>query len=128
MSDKTIKLTTDKKYKTLEEFYPFYLSQHANNFNRLLHYIGTILAMINLIIGLYTLNIKMLSLAPICGYAFAWFGHFFYEKNKPATFKYPLYSLICDYLMVYDFLTGRICDKLDNFKIKNIKYIPFNYI
>ena len=128
MSEKTIKLTTDKKYKTLEEFYPFYLSQHANNFNRLLHYIGTILAMINFIIGLYTLNIKMLSLAPICGYAFAWFGHFFYEKNKPATFKYPLYSLICDYLMVYDFLTGRICDKLDNFKIKNIKYIPFNYI
>ena len=128
MSENTKNLPMDKKYKTLEEFYPFYLSQHSNNINRLLHYIGTLLAVITFITGLYTLNIKILSFAPICGYAFAWFGHFFFEKNKPATFKYPLYSLAGDYLMVYDFLTGRICDKLSSYKITNIKYIPFNYI
>src|SRR5690242_5348961 len=116
--------TSKKEYKTLEEFYPFYLSQHANDINRLLHYIGTSFSIILLLVAIYTKN-AMIPF-PIVGYAFAWIGHFFFERNKPATFKYPFMSLACDFIMLYNFLLGRINKQFRDYKIENIKLIPVN--
>ena len=69
-----------------------------------LHFAGTTLVIIILIFSL--INIRLLILAPICGYGFAWAGHFFFEKNKPATFTYPLYSFLGDWVMFKDILLG----------------------
>ena len=116
MSDKS-------DYKTVEEFYPFYLSQHTNNFNRLLHAIGTTLAVIVIIMNLLKGNFMNILYAPLIGYGFAWVGHFFFEKNKPATFKYPLFSFLCDYIMIYHIFTGQITQKLKNNSVTNVKVI-----
>jgi len=92
----------DKQYKSFKQFYPFYLSEHMNPICRGLHFIGT-LCVIGIIFVSFT-NIKALFIAPICGYGFAWVGHFFFEKNRPATFIYPLYSFIGDWAMFIDIL------------------------
>ena len=92
----------DKEYKSFKQFYPFYLSEHMNPICRGLHFIGTF-CVIGIIIISFT-NIKVLLIAPICGYGFAWAGHFFFEKNRPATFTYPLYSFIGDWVMFKDIL------------------------
>jgi len=96
---------TTKKYTTFWEFYPFYLSQHQNVVCRLLHFIGTSIIIILLIF--YVNTPKDLLLIPLVGYGFAWLGHFFFEKNKPATFKYPVYSLVGDFVMFWQILTRK---------------------
>jgi hypothetical protein len=88
------------EYTTFEQFYPFYLSQHANKINRRLHIIGTLLAIILLIRAIFSGSIGNFLIVPIVGYGFAWVGHFMFEKNKPATFKYPLFSLRGDFRML----------------------------
>ena len=80
------------KFKSLQEFYPFYLSQHQNRINRRLHVIGTTIGIFWLLIFLLTLNPKFFAFGLVSGYSFAWVGHFFFEKNTPATFKHPFYS------------------------------------
>lgn len=90
------------KYTTFREFYPFYLSQHQNSVCRLLHFIGTSIIIVLLIF--YVNTAKDLLLIPFVGYGFAWIGHFFFEKNKPATFKYPIYSLMGDFVMFWQIL------------------------
>ena len=100
--------TEAKRYAGLREFYPFYLGQHSLALNRRLHFLGT-----SLLIGLGAAAIATrqwwwLALMPVPGYGFAWIGHFVFEKNKPATFTYPIYSLICDFRMYWDILRGRI--------------------
>lgn len=97
-----------KKYNSVSEFYPFYLSQHANRTCRRLHFVGTTLAIGSLATSVLKQSPAYLLLAVVSGYFFAWVGHFFFEKNKPATFKYPLYSLICDFKMYKDIATGKI--------------------
>lgn len=94
-------------YQTFEEFYPFYLSQHSNKTNRILHYIGTTLAMVQLICAIISGSFWSFLLVPILGYSFAWVGHFFFEQNKPATFKYPLWSLMGDFRMIKDAAFGK---------------------
>ena len=91
-----------EKYTTFREFYPFYLSQHQNSACRLLHFIGTGIIIVLLIF--YVNTAKDLLLIPFVGYGFAWIGHFFFEKNKPATFKYPIYSLMGDFVMFWHIL------------------------
>jgi len=91
-----------EKYTTFREFYPFYLSQHQNSVCRLLHFIGTSIIIVLLIF--YVNTAKDLLLIPFVGYGFAWTGHFFFEKNKPATFKYPIYSLMGDFVMFWQIL------------------------
>ncbi len=98
----------EKKYQSLKEFYPFYLSEHTNLTCRRLHFFGTTLVFIFLGLFLYTLNFGYFLLIPISGYGFAWIGHFFFEKNKPATFQYPLYSFCSDFIMYWDILNGRV--------------------
>lgn len=95
-------------FSSFNEFYPFYLGEHADRTSRRLHVIGTGLAVLQLLGALVTRNPGLLLSGLVSGYAFAWVGHFFFEKNTPATFKYPLYSLRGDFTMARDVLTGRI--------------------
>ncbi|WCL48953.1 DUF962 domain-containing protein [Leptospira sp. GIMC2001] len=104
------------EYKTLKEFWPYYLSEHSNPTNRLLHFIGSWIAIGFLICTIYTLNAFFLIGAVLSGYAFAWVGHFLIEKNRPATFKYPFKSLVSDWIMFYYILTGQIQKELDKNK------------
>ncbi|MCJ0743508.1 DUF962 domain-containing protein [Pedobacter montanisoli] len=97
----------DKKYKSLKEFYPFYLSEHQNFTSRILHFIGTGLVILALLAGLLFHDAIFLVAIPFLGYGFAWVGHFFFEKNKPATFQYPLYSLASDFILFWDLLNGK---------------------
>lgn len=101
-------LAETKHYASFKEFYPFYLSQHKNLTCRRLHFFGssTVLAMVLYIIvtGKWLLLLSI----PLLGYGFAWIGHFFFEKNKPATFTYPWYSFLGDWVMYKDILTGRL--------------------
>jgi hypothetical protein len=78
----------------------------------LLHFIGTGLVIFLLVFGIATQQWKLLAFIPLAGYGFAWIGHFVFEKNKPATFKYPAYSLISDFIMFWHILTFQINDKL----------------
>lgn len=87
--------------KSFKEFWPFYLSEHANPTNRRLHFIGTFLVHILLVAIIATGHWKWIWTVPVCGYAFAWVGHFIVEKNRPATFKHPFWSLIGDFKMFY---------------------------
>ena len=103
---------TDTKINSFNEFYPMYLREHSNPVCRALHYIGSFLVLVVLYIALTTSEYKLLWLLPVIGYGFAWVGHFFIEKNRPATFTYPLYSFIGDWVMLKDFLTGQISNKL----------------
>lgn len=96
----------EKKITSLKAFYPFYLTEHTNTTSRILHFIGTALVFIMLIAGVL-LNWRFFVAIPFVGYGFAWVGHFFFEKNKPATFKYPLYSLASDFILFYHLLTGK---------------------
>lgn len=98
---------TEKEYKSLKEFYPYYLSEHQNKTSRILHFIGTALLLIVLILGFVINQFHYFYYIPLIGYGFAWVGHYFFEKNKPATFKYPFYSLASDFLLFWDILRGK---------------------
>ena len=95
-------------FQSFAEFYPFYLQEHGHPTCRRLHFIGTTLVLATVTWVLMTANWWGLLLLPVIGYGFAWVGHFVYEKNRPATFKYPGYSLAGDFVMFKDILTGRI--------------------
>ena len=95
------------KFKTFAEFYPFYLQEHSNPVCRMLHYLGSILVLIVLYHSISTGQLINLWLLPVIGYGFAWVGHFFVEKNKPATFKYPFWSFIGDHKMYLEILQGK---------------------
>ncbi len=97
-----------KPIKSFEEFYPFYLKEHRNPINRLLHVIGTTIVLSIIITAIWHRNPYWLVFIPISGYGFAWIGHFFFEKNVPATFKYPLWSLQSDFKMYFDILSNKI--------------------
>ncbi len=90
------------------DFYPFYLSQHANRTNRRLHFIGTSLGLLAVLHAFSTLDFWWIVVGLALGYGLAWIGHFFFERNKPATFTYPLYSFMGDWMLWKDILTGRI--------------------
>ncbi|UTA48779.1 DUF962 domain-containing protein [Simiduia sp. 21SJ11W-1] len=98
----------DATFKSFKEFYPYYLAEHSDRTCRRLHFIGSFLGLVCLSAAIVTLNPWFVLAGLVQGYAFAWVGHFFFEKNKPATFKYPRYSFIGDWVMFKDMLTGRI--------------------
>lgn len=97
-----------KRYDTFAEFYPFYLTEHSNRSCRRLHFVGSSLALVCLVMLVVTRNPWWLLYGLICGYGFAWAGHFAFEKNKPASFKQPLYSFMGDWKMWSQILTGKI--------------------
>lgn len=98
----------EKQYKTFRDFYPYYLSQHTNPTCRVLHFIGSSIVLAALVVTFITSNAWWLAAMPLAGYGFAWVGHFFFEKNRPATFTYPLYSFAGDWVMYCQLLMGKI--------------------
>ncbi len=98
----------DKRFATFAEFYPYYLSEHANRTCRRLHFVGTSLVIGCVIAAFATGNQWWFAAAPVAGYGFAWIGHLFFEHNRPATFRHPLYSLCGDFVMYKDMLIGRV--------------------
>jgi hypothetical protein len=96
------------KAQTFAEFYPFYLGEHQHPTCRKLHFIGSSLALVCLLAFLRTGRWQMVILGLFIGYAFAWAGHFGFEKNQPASFKQPLYSFMGDWKMWWQLLTRQI--------------------
>lgn len=97
-----------KEFETLAEFYPFYLSEHANRTCRRLHVLGSSFGLGCVLAALTSGQWWFWPLGLVGAYGFAWVGHYFFERNRPATFDYPLYSFVCDWLMLRDIFRGRI--------------------
>jgi hypothetical protein len=95
------------RLSSYQDFWPFYVSQHMRPLNRALHFVGTTLVLACLVAGALVSPLALL-LTPVAGYGFAWIGHFFVEKNRPATFRYPLWSLRGDFRMYRLMLLGRM--------------------
>lgn len=100
-------------YRTMAEFWPFYLREHSRRGTRALHLAGTAVALAFVVLAVALLNPWLLLGALVSGYAFAWVGHFFVEHNRPATFTYPLKSFASDWKMFGYFLLGRLGKELD---------------
>jgi len=98
----------EKQYKTFAEFYPYYLSEHQNLTCKRLHFIGSIGILMLITFVIMTSQWILLWFIPILGYGFAWIGHFFFEKNRPATFTYPFYSFLGDWVMFKDIILRKI--------------------
>jgi hypothetical protein len=96
------------KFATFAEFYAFYLGEHRNTTCRTLHFIGTSIALALLVTAIVTSMWWLIPIALVQGYAWAWVGHFGFEKNKPASFKQPLYSFFGDWVMWFQLLTGKL--------------------
>jgi hypothetical protein len=98
----------EKRFQSFAEFYPYYLSEHLNPTCRKLHFAGTSLVLAIAVAMIATQQWWLGLLLPIAGYGFAWVGHFAFEKNRPATFTYPRWSLAADFVMYWQLLTGKI--------------------
>ena len=95
-------------FRTFSEFYPFYLSEHGNRTSRRLHFVGTSLSLALVVAAVATQFWWLVAVAVMQGYAFAWVGHFFFEHNRPATFKYPGFSFLGDWRMWWEILSGKL--------------------
>ena len=97
-----------KQFSSFKEFYPYYLSEHQNSTCRRLHFLGSLLILVLILTAFVQQQFTMLWFIPLIGYGFAWVGHFFFEHNKPATFKHPFYSFWGDWVMFKDMLIGKV--------------------
>ena len=96
------------RFNSFRDFYPYYLAEHRNRTCRRLHFLGTSLVILTLAATVWTEIWIGLVAVPFAGYGPAWAGHFFFERNRPATFTYPVYSLVGDFVMYWQTLTGRL--------------------
>ena len=103
---------TEERYQSFSEFWPFYVREHSRPGTRLLHLIGTTIGLATMVYFIATGRWYLFFLGLIPGYGGAWLGHFLIEHNKPATFKYPLWSFMGDYKMIALMLTGRINEEV----------------
>ena len=101
-----------RRCSSYEEFWPFYLGEHAKPATRLIHFFGTGLALAGLIAALASQVWWLLIAVPVAGYAPAWYAHFFVEHNRPATFSHPVWSLISDFRMFFLWCGGRLQSEL----------------
>lgn len=106
------------KYRTMHEFWPFYLREHSRRGTRALHLIGSALALALLALSIILLQPWFLLGALVAGYAFAWVAHYFIEHNRPATFTYPFKSFAADWIMFGYFVTGRLGQQLDRLGLR----------
>ena len=97
-----------REFHSFADFYPFYLDEHSKRTTRRLHFIGSSLGLVCLVLLVLSGNLWWLAAGLLCGYGFAWFAHIAVEKNRPATFRQPLYSFMGDWVMFWQMLTGRI--------------------
>ncbi|KQQ57007.1 hypothetical protein ASF84_07540 [Pseudomonas sp. Leaf127] len=97
-----------RHFANFAQFYPYYLEEHRNSTCRRLHFVGTSLVIFLLAFGVGSGRWQLLWLVPLAGYGFAWAGHYLFERNRPATFQHPLYSLMGDFVMFRDMLLGRV--------------------
>ena len=104
---------TTRTYKTFREFWPFYLREHSRPETRRLHYVGTAIVIVLALATVATQNWWLLLALPVAGYFFAWIAHFRVERNRPATFTYPLWSLFADFRMFFLWLTGPLGGELE---------------
>ncbi len=101
-------MSQQQTFRSFAEFYPYYLEEHSDANCRRLHFVGSLLVILVALYVIVTGKLLYLLLLPVIGYGFAWVGHYGFEKNRPATFKHPLYSLMGDWVMFRDMLIGRI--------------------
>ena len=101
-------MTASKQYSNFKAFYPFYLSEHRNGLCRLCHFVGSLAVLAGFAWFVSQGNVADMWILLLVGYGSAWIGHFCFEKNRPATFNYPLYSFVADWVMLKDILIGRI--------------------
>ena len=99
---------SSSRFTSFREFYPYYLQEHSNRTCRRLHFIGTSLVISIVLAATGTGHLAWLWAIPVAGYGFAWVGHYGFEKNRPATFKHPFYSLLGDFVMYRDIWLGRL--------------------
>lgn len=99
---------SDPNYRSFREFYPHYLAEHSKPATRRLHVLGLTLAIVVMAVVVWAGKWWWLLAVPVVGYGLSWIGHFFFERNRPATFKHPLYSLMGDLVMFKDVLTGKL--------------------
>ncbi|WP_278404927.1 Mpo1-like protein [Pseudoalteromonas ruthenica] len=97
-----------KNFNSFKAFYPYYLQEHENPVCRRLHFIGSLVVLAILGFAVFSGSYIWLWAMPVAGYGFAWVGHFFFEKNRPATFRHPVYSLIGDWVMFKGMLIGKV--------------------
>ena len=97
----------ERVYKSFKEFYPYYLTEHSKRGTRITHFIGTTLFILMVLYSLVTGNVWLFLMGIVLAYGWAWIGHFFIEKNKPATFQYPLWSLASDFKLYFQILGGK---------------------
>lgn len=97
----------EERIKTYNQFYLYYLSEHKNKTSRILHFVGTFLVFVLIFFAIIQGWGWKWGLVPLVGYGFAWIGHAFFEKNKPATFQYPLWSLLSDFKLFFEILLGK---------------------
>lgn len=103
-------------FRSFDEFWPYYVGEHSSAACRALHYFGTSMAIASLIGFVATAQFHLIPISLVLGYGPAWVGHFFIEKNRPATFKYPRWSLMGDFKMLWYALTGRMGGELEKAK------------
>lgn len=96
------------QFESFKDFYPFYLNEHQHPICRRLHFVGSTLVLLLLAYALWMAHWAVLWFAPVIAYGMAWVGHFFFEKNQPATFKHPFYSFAGDWVMYKDMLIGKV--------------------
>lgn len=104
----SIQTVDPASFRSFADFYPFYLQEHSNATCRRLHFLGSSVGLLCLVMLLATGRPQYLLYGLLAGYGFAWIGHFAFEKNRPASFKRPLYSFMGDWRMYFDMWTGRV--------------------
>ena len=103
---------SEGEFQSFAEFWPFYVREHSRATTRRIHFVGATLAIIVLIVAVVEQRWLLLLAVPVCGYALAWFSHFVIERNRPATFKYPLWALRGDLKMWALMATCRMADEV----------------
>lgn len=109
----------DRRYEPLpdglsyDQFFAYYLREHRRPATRYVHYLGTVLGTLTIPLAIITGHVWLILVGVLVGYGHAWVSHFFIERNKPAAFKYPVWSYLSDYRMLWLFLTGRLRPALE---------------
>lgn len=101
------------RFRQYADFWPYYLREHSRAGTRALHYLGTALAVVLIVAAIFSGDWRLFLVAVFVGYGLAWIGHFFIERNRPATFQHPFWSLFSDFRMAALWLSGRLGAELD---------------